>query len=104
MRRGEAEQRALEDQQRRLRLGGPVGLDDLAQRNAVDQFHDDRGALGPFDVFVQGSDLWIVYFGQNPRLGAEGRNELGVAYQVGRQVFDGDLHTGALVFRQHNAA
>ena len=54
-------------------LGGGIALmsQDLAHRDAVDEFHDDGGTRRRFDVFVKPDDVQVVQGGQDCRLAAE---------------------------------
>ena len=104
VRRGQAQQRALQHHQGRLGRGGALVLQDLAQRDAVDEFHDDRGAVGRLHVLVQPDQVRILQRAQHGRLGAEHLHELGISQQVPAQVLDGDRRARSVVPGQHDLA
>ena len=71
VRRRQAEQRALEHEQRGFRLDRALFPHHGAHRDAVDEFHHDRGVAAGLDVFVQLSDVRAFDLGENVRLGPE---------------------------------
>jgi hypothetical protein len=78
----------LQDHEGSLRRGTALIFQDLAQRDALDQFHDDSGTRWGCDVFVQPDDVQVIQGGQNARLAAEHLGEFGIGQQVMAQVFD----------------
>ena len=90
VRRGQPEQRAMQDHQRGLRGGRALMPQDLAQRDPVDQFHDDGGARRGLHVFIEPDHVRIVQVRQHGRLAAEHLGEFGVGQQAGAQVLDRD--------------
>ena len=88
VRRGQAQQRALQDHKGGLWRGAALVDQDLAQRDAVDQFHDDGGTGGRFDVFVQADDVRVFQGGQHGCLAAEHPGEARVGEKVMAQVLD----------------
>lgn len=67
----EAHQRAMQNYERSLRRGIALIGQDLAHRDAVDEFHDDGGTRRRFDVFVKPDDVQVVHGSQHRRLTAE---------------------------------
>lgn len=97
VRRAEPRQRALEDAERRLRRRRSVRAQQLPQRHAVDQFHDDRRAAGRLDVLVEAGDVRVVDAGQQPGLGAERGAERRVVTDAAGEVLDRHRGAGRLV-------
>jgi hypothetical protein len=62
---------------------------DLAQRDTVDELHDDGCAGRRFHVFVEPDDVRVLDGGQNGRLAAEHLGEFPIGQQVTTQVLDG---------------
>ena len=93
VRGGQAEQRALQHDQRRLRRGLALPGQDLPQRDPVDELHHDRRARWRFHVLVQPDHVRVRHGGQHRRLGAEHPGELRVGQQLQAQVLD--RHQGA---------
>jgi hypothetical protein len=84
VRGGQAQQRSLQCGQRRLRAGRSSRGDHVMQRDAVDQLHDDRGALSRrLDVVEDPYHLRDVQRPQQRGLGPEGRHEAGAASSRG---------------------
>ena len=90
---GQSEQRAPQDDQRGLRGSGALVREDLPERHAVDQFHDDGRARRGLEVLIEPDHVRIVQGGQHGRLAAEHPGEFGVGQQVRAQVLD--RHQGA---------
>lgn len=84
----QAEQRSLEDRQRRLGRQRRVLAEDVAERDAVDRLHDDRRALRRLDVLVEPRDVGTGHPGEHVDLVAEHRDALRVGQQLGREVLD----------------
>jgi hypothetical protein len=87
--RCQAEQRALQDDECGLRGGAALAGQDLAQRDTVDELHDDGSAGRRFHIFVEPDDVHVLHRGQNGRLAAEHLGEFPIGQQVTAQVLDG---------------
>jgi hypothetical protein len=60
MRHRQAQQRALQNDESSLRRGSALMSQDFAQRDSVDEFHDDGGTRRRFDVFVKPDDVRVI--------------------------------------------
>jgi hypothetical protein len=89
VRRRQPEQRALQDYERGLRAGAALAGQDLAQRDTIDELHDDGGAGRRFHVFVEPHDVHVLHGGQNDGLRAEHLGEFPIGQQVTAEVLDG---------------
>jgi len=104
VRRRQAQQRALQNDQGSLRSGTALMRQDLAERDAVDEFHDNGGARRRFHVFVQPDDVQVIQGGQHGRLAAEHLGEFLIGQQIMAQVLDRHQDTRRVVPSQHHVA
>jgi hypothetical protein len=104
LRRRQAKQRTLQHDESRLGRGAALAGQDIAQRDAVDEFHDDGGARRRFDIFVKPDDVRIIQRGQRGGLAAEHLGEFLVGQQVMAQVFDRHQDTRRVVPGQYYLA
>ena len=104
VRRRQSEQRPVQHHQGTEDRGLALALQDLRQRDPVDQLHYDRGAVRALDVLVQPDHERGVQPLQRRRLRAEQRGHLRVAEQSRVQVLDRDLAAGGVVGGQDHLA
>ena len=102
MRRGQAQQRAVQHHQRRLRSGPALAFQDLPQRDPVHQLHHDRRPGRRLDILIQPDHVRVIQRGQHRRLTAEHLSELGIRQQVPAQVLDRHQGPRAVVPGQHH--
>ena len=103
VRGGQAEQRALQHDEGRLRAGGTLPGDHLVQRDAVDELHHDRRALARgFDVVEQPHHVRHVDRREQLDFLAEAVEEARVAQQPRREVLDRHLLAGVVAGRRDN--
>jgi hypothetical protein len=103
VRAGQAEQRTLEHDQRRLRAGGAVLGEDAAERHAVHQLHHDGGvAVRGLHVFVEFDDVGVLEFHHQPGFALEARQEFRVGAQPLAQILDRHERASGLIGRQYD--
>ena len=101
---GQSPQRALQHGQCGLCGGAAPADQDVAERDAVDEFHDDGHAAGGFNVLIQPDHVRVIQGGQRGCLAAEQASEPGVGQQVLPKVLDGHQGARGVVPGQHHLA
>ena len=104
VRRGQPQQRPLQHDQRRLRCRLALPGQDVAERDPVDEFHDDRGAGRRFHVLVQPHHVRVIQRGQHRRLSPEQLREPRVGQQLTVEVLDRHLGARGIMPGQHHIA
>ena len=99
-----SEQRAAQNQQRRLGVLGAALLQHRPQRDAVDELHDQHRLAVVLEVLVDADDVGMAELLEHLRLDAEAIEEDGVAGEVGAEVLDRDQSLGVVVAGEPDAA
>lgn len=100
----QAQQGPLQHHQRGLGVRPAGLLQQRAQGDPVDQFHDDRGAAGRLHVLVQSDHVRRAQPAQQPSLRAELADERGVLAQPVAEVLHRDRGARRLVHGENHAA
>ena len=79
------------------RSGSGARIEELAQRPAVDELHDDEGRLGILADLVDRDDRGVVQGRGRPRLRLEAGEPLGVERELAREGLDRDVAPEARV-------
>ena len=102
MRRGQAQQRAPQHHQRRLRRRRAVPRQDLPQRDPVHQLHHDRRPARRLHILMQPDHVRIIQRRQHRRLTPEHRREPLISQQIPAQVLDRHLPPRPVMPGQHH--
>ncbi|GAB3905336.1 hypothetical protein GCM10027612_74720 [Microbispora bryophytorum subsp. camponoti] len=104
VRHGQPEQRALEHGERGLGTGRALRAEHRAQRDAVDELHDDGGAARGLDVLVEARRVRAgIHGGEQAGLVPEPGHEVEVRHHVVGQVLDRHRDVVGVMTREHHS-